>query len=52
MSLLPSGYSSWAMNPSSLSSKSTVALSVSIEARASPGEILSPIFFLHCAMLP
>jgi hypothetical protein len=51
-SLVPSGYRSFAINPSSYISNSTVALSVSIEARISPGLIESPSFFNHFEMLP
>jgi hypothetical protein len=51
-SLAPSGNISLAMYPSSCISKSTVALSVSMEARISPGLTLSPSFFNHLAIFP
>jgi hypothetical protein len=51
-SLDPSGYRSLAIYPSSCISKSTVALSVSIYAKISPGLIESPSCFNHLAMLP
>src|SRR5215207_11483963 len=51
-SAVPSGTRIFPSVPSSTASTSMVALSVSISAMTSPGEIFSPSFFTHLARLP
>jgi hypothetical protein len=48
----PAGHKIFAKNPSSLTSKSTTALSVSTQAITSPGFITSPSFFVHSTIFP
>lgn len=52
MSEVPSGTRNLAMTPSSCTSKSTVALSVSTSAMVSPAPTASPSFFNQRAMFP
>lgn len=51
-SLVPAGHKILAKNPSSLTSKSTTALSVSTLAMTVPGDIASPSFLLQSTILP